>query len=263
MKECMITDLKAVVDNPDLLKADEMKIRVYNPTEDTVLNPVFNPPSSVQITFKFSNPVTFAYQGTTYTEVTEKTVAVNGSTVQTITVPAGAATDITFNHKDALYDLANRTTTSQIGLIGLASSKLRDLTLDKATKMYGFDMSNFASSPAQRLFIINGYDNGGDIAAFANHPTLDYFYVNIDSGNQSGIYGDVAALKDSVNLRFVDLSHTEVYGDLDDVLDYFAAHRTQSADLIITLNTKINLTGKVGATNRIQFSNSSWSVTTA
>lgn len=261
MKDCLVTKLKAVVDNPDLLKVDEMKIRVYNPSEDTLIRPVFNTPTSIQITFKFSSPVTFEYQGTTYTDVTEKAVYVNGGTTQNITVPAGAVTDITFNHKEYLYELANRTTTSEIGLLGMYSVTLRDLTLDKASKMYGFYMSNFETSAALRLFIINNYENGGDIAAFANHPALDYFFVNNDSGNQSGIYGDVAALKDSVNLRFADLSHTEVEGDLDAVLDYFAAHRTQSADLIIYLNNKITLTGKIGVGNRIHFSGGSWSVT--
>lgn len=261
MKDCLVTKLKAVVDNSDLLKVDEMKIRVYNPSEDTLITLTFNPVTTTQVTFKSSSPVTFEYQSTVYTDVTEKTVSVNGGTIQKITVPAGVVTDISFNHKEYLWDLINRTTTSEIGLLGIYSLKLRDLTFDKASKMYGFDMSNFESSAAQRLFIINGYENGGDIAAFANHPVLDYFYVNNDSGNQSGIYGDVIALKDSVNLRYVDLSHTEVEGDLDAVLDYFASHRTQQSDLFIYLNNKITLTGKIGVGNRIHFSNGSWTVT--
>ena len=261
MKDCLVTKLEAVVDNPDLLKEDEMKIRVYNPSEDTLISPVFNPLTSIQITFKFSSPVTFEYQGTEYTDVTEKAVYVNGGTTQKITVPAGVVTDISFNHKETLSDIPNRTTTSEIGLLGIYSAILRDLTFDKASKMYGFNLSDFESSTAQRLFIINGYENGGDIATFANHSVLDYLYINNESRNQSGIYGDVIALKDSVNLRFVDLSHTEVEGDLDAVLDYFAAHRTQSSDLFIYLNNKITLTGKVGVGNRIHFSNGSWTVT--
>ena len=195
MKKCLVTKLKSVVDNDELLRMGELRIsvsRVGSPSENTQ-----------GFGFAFSKDTQLEIIGEGY--FTDSTLTQNKGKV--ITVPAYTKitdiTDVYVSNGDfevAILDKYALTSLIFFTTGHTNSSIVTNRTIDIDSLKY-----------SRNLFIVNlkNANAFGDIAVFKNKTFLNYVRINSDK-----VYGDIACLSNLTDLSQVNLSSCKISGDI-------------------------------------------------
>ena len=195
MKKCLVTKLKSVVDNDELLRIGELRIsvsRVDSPSEDTQ-----------GFGFAFSKDTQLEIIGEGY--FTDSTLTQNNGKV--ITVPSYTnITDITNVYvSNGDFEVAILDKYALTSLIFFTtghtnSSIVTNRTIDIDSLKYSRNLFNVNLKNANAF---------GDIAVFKNKTFLNNVRINSDK-----VYGDIACLSNLTDLSQVNLSSCKISGDI-------------------------------------------------
>ena len=273
MTKCLITKLNGSVDNNELLRIGEMRIKVESvesPTKDTQgFGVAFTEPTTVEIVGdgyftdntltenKGKSMVVTGNQGIIVSQAT--TVAIrNKYKLATIAVFIPSGTPYGGNKVLNIDDLKYALSLSSLNLSSMKVSgdiaSLKNLTSlnnlhVRFTQVSG-DIASLKNLTALTTLDIFDTNIRGDIASLKNLTAL--INLNISS---SKVSGDIASLKNLTALTSLDISNTQVRGDIANI--YFAIKGTTKELNLAYCN---NLYGDLASLpNNILFLNCSYS----
>lgn len=209
MTKCLVTKLNGSVDNKELLKIGEMRIKVES---------VESPTKSTQgFKCSFSEPTTLEIVGDGY--FTDEKLTANFGKSKVVS--------------DSEEVFVNQATTISVrGKYSLSSLEL----ITNKIKPYGsnkvFSIDDLKYSPNLKQIEIPSTQAFGDIASFANKTAL--VSLNMENTNLTGdieaikndtalnklilsgtrVTGDIANLKNLINLTYLNLTDIQVAGDI-------------------------------------------------
>lgn len=209
MGKCLVTKLNGVVDNSNLLKIGELRIKIVSAP---------NPSKFTQgMSLKFTEPTEVSIVGDGY--FTDENLSANYGKVKTITSER-------FFISNGNYDLSikNKYKVSFISTINkdvsgnnIAYYKYinidelkysNSLTWIDASNIDG-DISAFKNALSLEFIGLSKTNITGDISVFANNTTLNSIYLT-----STDITGDISAFKNNTALTIADLSNTNVTGSI-------------------------------------------------
>lgn len=228
MAKCLVTKLNGSVDNNELLRIGEMRIKVESvesPTKDTQ-----------GFSCSFSEPTTFEIVGEGY--FTDDTLTENKG--KSMVVPANNNTSIIVSQATivSIRDKYNLSTLDSFVLNGTPYGQNKVLNIEDLKYSHNINHLNLYNMKVT-----------GDIAAFKDIHALKELLIN-----STNITGDIASLKDITSLNRINLSDTNVTGDI-------ASLKNLTALTEISLNN-IQITGDIAQlescsnTGRISIQNS-------
>ena len=217
MAKCLITKLNGSVDNNELLRMGEMRIKVESvgsPTKDTQgLGVAFIEPTTVEIVGDGY------FTDNTLTENKGKSMVVSSS--QGVIV--NQATTVAIRNKYKLTGL------NVFIPSGNPYGKNKVLNIDDLKYSTSLNSLNLVSTQAS-----------GDIANLKNLTAL----TTLSLGNTQ-VVGDIANLKNLTSLKTLRLSLTQVNGDIANLKNLTALK------LLSLSNTQVPLTGDIGQLNAL------------
>lgn len=209
MKKCLVTKLNGSVDNNELLKIGEMRIKVES---------VESPTKSTQgFKCSFSEPTTLEIIGDGY--FTDKTLTANLGKSKTVS-----------NEVEVFVSKA--TTISVRGKYSLSSLELITNNISPYGNNKVLNIDDLKYSPNLKQIEIPSTQAFGDIASFANKATL--VSLNMENTKVTGnieaiknntalnklalgetvVTGDIVNLKNLTNLTYLNLADTQIAGDI-------------------------------------------------
>ena len=188
MNKCLVTKLSGVVDNPDLLRLGEIRIKVRK------LNTEYEYRA---LTLSFSKETNITITGDGY--FTDKNSVSNKG--KQIVVPANTQTVVYVSNGDYDINICNK----------------YDLTLFvdyafgvvNAPQKSGFSINIEDFKYSRNITRINVSEASGDIAAVKNLTNLTSLSLS-----NTQVNGDIAAVKNLTNLTSLSISNTQVNGDI-------------------------------------------------
>ena len=263
MAKCLITKLNGSVDNNELLRMGEMRIKVESvgsPTKDTQgLGVAFIEPTTVEIVGdgyftdntltenKGKSMVVSSSQGVIVNQAT--TVAIRNKyklTGLNVFIPSG--NPYGKNKVLNIDDLKYSTSLNSLNLVSTQASgdiaNLKNLTALTIlslgyTQVVG-DIANLKNLTALTTLSLDYTQVVGDIANLKNLTAL----TTLSLGNTQ-VVGDIANLKNLTSLKTLRLSLTQVNGDIANLKNLTALK------LLSLSNTQVPLTGDIGQLNAL------------
>lgn len=209
MGKCLVTKLNGVVDNSNLLKIGELRIKITSAP---------NPSKFTQgMSLQFTEPTEVSIVGDGY--FTDENLSANYGKVKTITSER-------FFISNGNYDLSikNKYKVSFISTINkdVSGNNIGDykyinidelkysnsLTWIDASNSEG-DISAFKNALSLEFIGLSKTNITGDISVFANNTALKSIYLT-----STDITGDISAFENNTALAIADLSNTNVTGSI-------------------------------------------------
>ena len=209
MAKCLVTKLNGSVDNKELLKIGEMRIKVES---------VESPTKSTQgFKCSFSEPTTLVIVGDGY--FTDSNLTANFGKSKVVS-----------DYEEVFVNQA--TTISVRGKYSLSSLELITNNIEPYGRNKVFDIDYVKFSPNLKQIEIPDTQAFGDIASLANKTAL--VSLNMENTNLTGnieaiendtalnklslagtnVTGDIANLKNLINLTYLNLADTQIAGDI-------------------------------------------------
>ena len=211
MAKCLVTKLKGSVDNNELLRIGEMRIKV-----ESVESPTKN---TQGFSCTFSEPTTLEIVGEGY--FTDDTLTENKG--KSMVVPANNNTNIIVSQATIVsirdkYNLvtlycfiSNGSPYGQNKVLNIEDLKyshnIRELNLYNM-KVTG-DIANLKNLTALTVLLLNNTNVTGDISALKNITSLNR--INLSNTN---VTGDIANLKNLTALTGISLTNIQITGDI-------------------------------------------------
>ena len=208
MGKCLVTKLKGAVDNQNLLRIGEMRIK---------FNKVSNPTDTTQcIIFKVSRDTKIEIIGDGY--FTDSSLAQNNG--KNLTILANVSTEVYVSNNDIEFSIPDKYAIANISVKeqyrGNASFDIEGLKFSTSltnlylTNMpaYG-DIINLKNLTALTKLTVSNTQISGDIAALKNLTALTN--INLDN---TQISGDIINLKNLTALTNMTVSNTQISGDI-------------------------------------------------
>lgn len=209
MKKCLVTKLNGNIDNNELLKIGEMRIKVES---------VESPTRSTQgFMCSFSEPTTLEIVGDGY--FTDRTLTTNlGKSIivsANIAVIVNKATTISIRGKYSLSSLNlisdNITPYGSNKVINIDDLKyspnLKELVFP-TTQVFG-DIASLANKARLAILNLGKTKLTGNIEAIKNNTALNMIDLSMTS-----VTGDIANLKNLTNLTYLNIENTKIDGDV-------------------------------------------------
>ena len=234
MRKCLVTKLNGVVDNSNLLKIGEFRIKIISAP---------NPSKLTQgMDLQFTEPTEVSIVGDGY--FTDENLSANYGKVKTITSEkffisnGNYELSIKNKYKVSLISGINRNVSGtnegkykSINIDGLKYSN--SLTWIDVGTAEG-DISAFKNALSLRFIGVGNTNITGDISAFANNTALTSLYLT-----NTNITGDISAFANNTALTVFRLENNNITGDISAF-----ANNTALTDIGLT-NT--NITGDISA----------------
>lgn len=258
MAKCLITKLNGSVDNNELLRMGEMRIKVESagsPTKDTQgFGVAFIEPTTVEIVGdgyftdntltenKGKSMVVSSLQGVIVNQAT--TVAIRNKyklTGLNVFIPSGNpyGKNKVLNIDDLKYSTSlnslNLVSAQASGDIANLKSLTALITLSLGNTKVAGDISNLKNLTALTNLSLNNTQVVGDISNLKNLAAL----TNLDLA-KTNVSGDIANLKNLTSLEALRLSLTQVNGDIANLKNLTALKSLSLS------NTQVPLTGDIG-----------------
>ena len=263
MAKCLITKLNGSVDNNELLRVGEMRIKVESvgsPTKDTQgFGVSFIEPTTVEIVGdgyftdntltenKGKSMVVSSLQGAIVSQAT--TVAIrNKYKLNGLNVFIPSGNPYGKNKVLNIDDLKYSTSLSSLNLVSMQASgdiaNLKSLTalitlVLGETKVVG-DIANLKDLTNLTVLNIAKTNVSGDISNLKNLKNLTNLLLS-----NTKVAGDIVNLKDLTNLTEIRLSNTQISGDIANLKNL-----TNLTSLSL-FNTQVPLTGDIGQLNAL------------
>ena len=221
MNKCLVTKLSGVVDNPDLLRLGEIRIKVRK------LNTEYEHRA---LTLSFSKETNITITGDGY--FTDKNSVSNKG--KQIVVPANTQTIVYISNGD--YDINIYNKYDLTFFVDYAFGEVN------APQKSGFSINIEDFKYSRNITRINTSEINGDIAAVKNLTNLTSLSLS-----STQVSGDIAAVKNLTNLTLLSLSSTQVSGDIAAVknltnLTSLSLFSTQVSGDIAAVKNLTNLT---------------------
>ena len=185
MGKCLVTKLKGAVDNQNLLRIGEMRIK---------FNKVSNPTDTTQcIIFKVSRDTKIEIIGDGY--FTDSSLAQNNG--KNLTIRANVSTEVYVSNNDIEFSIPDK--------YAIANIFVKEQYRGNAS----FDIEGLKFSTSLTNLYLTNMPAYGDIAALKNLTALTN--INLDN---TQISGDIAALKNLTALTKLTASNTQISGDI-------------------------------------------------
>ncbi len=247
MTKCLITKLNGSVDNNDLLRVGEMRVKVESvesPTKDTQgFGLAFVKPATVEIVGDgyFTDKTFVENKGKSMTFLNTEDIIVSQATTVAIRDK--------YNLKIIAVYIQNGTPFGENKVLNIDDLKysisLSSLNLAK-TQASG-DIANLKNLTALTTLYLNNTKVTGDIANLKNLTALTTLYLS-----NTKVTGDIANLKNLTALTTLDIRDTQISGDIANV--YFVYEGTIKELNVAYCN---NLSGDLASIpNNIIFFNS-------
>ena len=263
MAKCLVTKLKGSVDNNELLRIGEMRIKVESvesPTKDTQgFGVAFTEPTTVEIVGdgyftdnnltenKGKSMVVSSLQGVIVSQATTVAIRNKYKLIHlNVFIPSGSPYGI--NKVLNIDDLKYSTSLNSIHLSSMQASgdiaNLKNLTnlinliLD-ATKVVG-DIANLKNLTNLTALSISRTNVSGDISNLKNLTNLEKLLLN-----NTKVAGDIVNLKDLTNLTELDLHKTQISGDIANLKNL------TNLTAFGLSNKQVPLTGDIGQLNAL------------
>ena len=258
MNDCLITKLKASVNDDSLLKLGEIKLTIAPTSSSKTLQIASTEPIVVEVVKVISGSGTFSWK--------------NGTNVSKAIIPPIFDTyfQLTFSEGEYIVSISNKyaitwLATSDALTISLLNG---DLSYSEALTTYtlptkGFsnrDISQFGNKPIKSFSPKSDNNLSGSINVFSNLTSIisinlqalednDKIYGNISAfslskniqkcllGKCTNIEGNINVFNSSIALTYLDVYRTKVIGDIDTLAQaQIAAGRTSGSLWINSLN---------------------------
>ena len=232
MGKCLVTKLNGAVDNSNLLKIGELRIKIVSAP---------NPSKFTQgMSLQFTEPTEVSIVGDGY--FTDENLSANYGKVKTITNErffisnGNYELSIKNKYKVSLLSSVNRNTNgNNIGYYkSIDINELKysnsltwidafnpegDISAFKnalnlvfvgfsSTNVTG-DISAFSNNTALANLYLDSTNVTGDISAFSNNTALTSIKIN-----NTNVTGDISAFKNMTKLKTLNVNYTSVYGDI-------------------------------------------------
>lgn len=205
MGKCLVTKLNAVVDNDNILRLGEARIKIA----------VDETPSNQYISISVSSDTDLEIIGDSY--FTDSSLSVNLGKSKKVK-PSDGAIKVYFNNAVAEIGIRNKYNIRDINFVG--SSKSMDLASFAYTKslntinseysgMYG-DISALKNLSIGQIYL-SGCKIYGDIASLKKMTSLSRININ----DAPDIYGDLSSLSGLTNLQLLYFNHSGLTGSID------------------------------------------------
>lgn len=237
MTKCLVTKLKEVVEDYNLIKLGEIRIKVKKADFPTRSSQYLLIRSEENIDIKVLG-------GGRYLS----TDAAMTSGDNHISIPANVDTEIYFINGDYDVSISNKYSLTKINASESSS---------QVHKNYGLNIDDLAYSNRLQYINLFNTDSYGDLSSFQNLTEL--FYLNVSLCSK--IYGDISVLSNLVGLTYVSLYSTGIEGDLKYLAplanaETISIHRTKVYGDISVLANFINARyiniSETGVTGNIQ-----------
>lgn len=205
MGKCLVTKLNAVVDNDNILRLGEARIKIA----------VDKTPSNQYLGISVSRDTDLEIIGDSY--FTDSSLSVNLGKSKKVK-PSDGMQKVYFNNAVAEIGIRNKYNIRDIILVG--KSKSMDLASFAYTKslntvnseytgMYG-DISVFKNLSISQIYL-SGNKIYGDIASLKNTTSLTRININ----DAKDVYGDLSNLSGLTNLTWLYFNHSGLTGSID------------------------------------------------
>ena len=209
MGKCLVTKLNGAVDNSNLLKIGELRIKIVSAP---------NPSKLTQgMDLQFTEPTEVSIVGDGY--FTDENLSANYGKVKTIT-------NERFFISNGNYELSikNKYKVSLISGInrnvsGVNDGKYKSINIDGlkySNSLTWMDIataegniSAFKNAISLLYVALNNTNVTGDISAFANNTQLSTLYLN-----NTNVTGDISAFENMTKLAILEINNTSVHGDI-------------------------------------------------
>ena len=209
MRKCLVTKLNGVVDNSNLLKIGEFRIKIISAP---------NPSKLTQgMDLQFTEPTEVSIVGDGY--FTDENLSANYGKIKTITSEkffisnGNYELSIKNKYKVSLISGINRNVSGtnegkykSINIDGLKYSN--SLTWIDVSTAEG-DISAFKNALSLMFIGVENTNITGDISAFANNTALTSLYLT-----NTNITGDISAFANNTALKVFRLTNTNITGDI-------------------------------------------------
>ena len=185
MGKCLVTKLKGAVDNQNLLRIGEMRIK---------FNKVSNPTDTTQcIIFKVSRDTKIEIIGDGY--FTDSSLAQNNG--KNLTILANVSTEVYVSNNDIEFSIPDK--------YAIANISVKEQYRGNAS----FDIEGLKFSTSLTNLYLTNMPAYGDIINLKNLTALTKL-----TASNTQISGDIAALKNLTALTNINLDNTQISGDI-------------------------------------------------
>ena len=258
MNKCLVTKLNGSVNNPDLLRLGEMRMKILKVSNPTEYTQGFLISVNKTVTLKivsdgyFTDKTLTENKGKNITlNVGENTIWVNGnsdveiaildkySLVSTSMIKERPDKNIKLNISDLKYSTALKILNIPNTQVSGDIANLKNLTALTILSLYGTqvsgDIANLKNLTALITLALYGTQVSGDIVNLKNLTAL----TNLALSNTQ-VSGDIVNLKNLTALTKLALSNTQVSGDIANLKNLTALTS------LSLYNTQVPLTGDIG-----------------
>ena len=204
MEKCLVTKLNAVVDNDNILRLGEARIKIA----------VDKTPSKQYLSISVASDTDLEIIGDSY--FTDSNLSVNLGKSKKVK-PSDGEVKVYFNNAVAEIGIRNKYNIRDIRFIGSKSMDLASFAYTKSlnainteyTGMYG-DISSLKNLSIGQIYL-SGNKIYGDIASLKNVTSLSRININ----DAPDVYGDLSNLSGLTNLDWLYFNHSGLTGSID------------------------------------------------
>lgn len=281
MNDCLVTKLKASVNDDSLLKLGEIKLTIAPTSESKTLAIASTEPIIVEIVKAISGDGTFSWSGGT--NVSKATIPPILDSYYTLTFSEGEYI-VSISNKYAITRLESTDSLNVLDLNGDLSYSEGLFSFILSVKNFTNDnISQFGNLPI-KSFITNSNNNlKGSINSFSNLTSISSINLNASEDNDK-IYGNISAFSlskniercqlsrclniegninvfnNSIKLAYLDVYHTKVIGDIDALAQAQIAAGRTTGSLWINPSKLTNAGTPFTSVKTITFSNGSYTI---
>lgn len=224
MAKCLITKLNGQVDNNNLYRIGELRIKFSKVTSPT--------DKSQGISVSFIKDTKLEILGDGY--FTDQALSANKG--KTIIVPANIQTKVYVSNSDLYLCIMDK-----YALNSLSFTPLLDDNTGYYAKNKELNLEELKYSTRISKLIIYGSKAYGDISSLNNLTNLRY--LRIDS---TDISGDISSLKNPTNLTYLDIGFTNIFGNISALsnmtnLTYLGADSTKISGDVSSLERLVKI----------------------
>lgn len=222
MSKCLVTTLKGIVNDEDLLKIGEFKIKV---------NTVDSPSNKTQgITVRFSKNTTLTIEGNG--NFTDKDLSENRG--KTLDIVANTTTYVYFSNGDFNISFPDKYSLTSLSLFA------EEVGSDSTIQNKSVSTESFEFSKDIDTLRLSAENVTGDFASVKNLSKLTALNIS-----KVDVYGDISAIKYLNKLTYINMEDTSVTGDVSSIANLGSLKRFAVTNLygdLSKLNRMTSLT---------------------
>ena len=281
MNNCLVTKLKASVNDDSLLKLGEIKLTIAPTSESKTLAIASTESIIVEIVKAISGNGTFSWSGGT--NVSKATIPPILDSYYTLTFSEGEYI-VSISNKYAITRIESNDSLNVLDLNGDLSYSEELFSLVLSVKNFtNNNISQFGNLPIVKFNTSSNNNLKGSINSFSNLTSISSINLNASEDNDK-IYGNISAFSlskniercqlsrclniegninvfnSSIKLAYLDVYHTKVIGDIDALAQAQIAAGRTTGSLWINSSKLTNAGTPFTSVKTITFSNGSYTI---